>query len=81
VNYVRKEPVFDVADVAASFAACMDVLCAKLRRAWRSSAIRHWPSSEECREPHPARSGPALADEYDSLLLIPPQSLPPTMQP
>ncbi len=34
VNYVRKEPAFVVADVAASFvAACMDVLCAKIRRA------------------------------------------------
>ena len=43
VNYVRKEPGFVIADVAASFvAACMDVLCVKIRRAWRSSAIPPW---------------------------------------
>ncbi len=77
VNYVRKEPAFDVADVAASFVgACMDVLCAKVRRAL-----------EEFGDPALAIVGgvaasPILrdrardvADEFGSRLLIPPQSL------
>lgn len=77
VNYVRKEPGFVVADVAASFvAACMDVLCAKLRRAL-----------EEFGDPALAIVGGVaaspilrnrardLADEFGSQLLIPPQSL------
>ena len=77
VNYVRKEPAFDVADVAASFVgACMDVLCAKIRRAL-----------EEFGDPALAIVGgvaasPILrdrardvADEFGSRLLIPPQSL------
>jgi N6-L-threonylcarbamoyladenine synthase len=77
VNYVRKEPAFVVADVAASFvAACMDVLCAKIRRAL-----------EEFGDPALAIVGgvaaspilraraQALAGEFGSVLLIPPQSL------
>jgi N6-L-threonylcarbamoyladenine synthase len=77
VNYVRKEPSFVVADVAASFvAACMDVLCAKIRRAM-----------EEFGDPALAIVGgvaaspilrvraQSIADEFSSELLIPPQSL------
>ena len=77
VNYVRKEPAFVVADVAASFvAACMDVLCAKVRRAL-----------EEFGDPALAIVGgvaasPVLrvraqdiAAEFGSRLLIPPQAL------
>jgi N6-L-threonylcarbamoyladenine synthase len=77
VNYVRKEPAFVVADVAASFvAACMDVLCAKVRRAL-----------EEFGDPAVAIVGgvaaspilrqraQVLADEFGTRLLIPPQSL------
>ena len=70
-------------DVAASFvAACMDVLCAKIRRAL-----------EEFGDPALAIVGgvaaspilraraQALADEFGSALLIPPQSWPPTTRP
>jgi N6-L-threonylcarbamoyladenine synthase len=70
VNYVRKEPDFVVEDVAASFvAACMDVLCAKMRRAleefgdpaiWPSSAA--WPPARSCAPGPgcwPTNSGPA----------------------
>jgi N6-L-threonylcarbamoyladenine synthase len=77
VNYVRKDPGFVVADVAASFvAACMDVLCAKMRRAL-----------EEFGDPALAIVGgvaaspilraraQSLANEFGSQLLIPPQSL------
>jgi N6-L-threonylcarbamoyladenine synthase len=77
VNYVRREPRFEVADVAASFvAACMDVLCAKMRRAM-----------EQYGDPALAIVGgvaaspilrvraQAIADEFSCQLLIPPQSL------
>jgi N6-L-threonylcarbamoyladenine synthase len=77
VNYVRKEPRFEVADVATSFvAACMDVLCAKMRRAM-----------EQYGDPALAIVGgvaaspilrvraQAIADEFSCQLLIPPQSL------
>jgi N6-L-threonylcarbamoyladenine synthase len=77
VNYVRKNPSFVVADVATSFvAACMDVLCAKIRRAL-----------EEYGDPAVAIVGgvaaspilrqraQAVADEFGARLLIPPQSM------
>lgn len=77
VNYVRSEPEFDVEKVAASFvAACMDVLLAKLRRAL-----------EEFRDPALAIVGgvaaspilreraQALAGEFGTRLLIPPQAM------
>jgi N6-L-threonylcarbamoyladenine synthase len=77
VNYVRKEPAFDVADVAASFvAACMDVLCAKLRRALEEfgdpalAIVGGVAASPILRD-----RAQALADEFGSQLLIPPQSL------
>jgi N6-L-threonylcarbamoyladenine synthase len=77
VNYVRANPGAAVSDVAASFvAACMDVLCAKLRRAL-----------EEFGDPAMAIVGgvaaspilraraQTLADEFGTRLLIPPQSM------
>jgi N6-L-threonylcarbamoyladenine synthase len=77
VNYVRQHPDFVVEEVAASFvAACMDVLCGKVRRAL-----------EEFGDPAVAIVGgvaaspvlrsraQALADEFGSRLLIPPQAL------
>ncbi len=77
VNFVRANPGVPVTDVAASFvAACMDVLCAKLRRAL-----------EEFGDPALAIVGgvaaspilraraQTLADEYGTRLLIPPQSM------
>jgi N6-L-threonylcarbamoyladenine synthase len=77
VNYVRKTPEFVVADVAASFvAACMDVLCAKMRRALEEfgdpalAIVGGVAASPILRE-----RAQALADEFDTQLLIPPQSL------
>jgi N6-L-threonylcarbamoyladenine synthase len=77
VNYVRKEPNFVVADVAASFvAACMDVLCAKIRRALQEFAdpalaiVGGVAASPVLRE-----RARAIADEFGTQLLIPPQSL------
>jgi N6-L-threonylcarbamoyladenine synthase len=77
VNYVRKEPQFDVADVAASFvAACMDVLCAKMRRALEQfgdpalAIVGGVAASPILRQ-----RAAALADEFHSTLLIPPQAL------
>ena len=77
VNHVRADPGFSETEVAASFvAACMDVLCAKLRRAL-----------EEFGDPAMAIVGgvaaspvlraraQALADEFGTRLLIPPQSM------
>ncbi|HUC04632.1 MAG TPA: tRNA (adenosine(37)-N6)-threonylcarbamoyltransferase complex transferase subunit TsaD [Acidimicrobiales bacterium] len=77
VNYVRATPDFVIEDVAASFVgACMDVLCAKMRRAL-----------EEYGDPAVAIVGgvaaspvlraraQALAQEFGATLLIPPQSL------
>ena len=60
VNHVRADPGFSEAEVAASFvAACMDVLCAKLRRALEEFGD---PGRGHRRrgggEPHPARPGP-----------------------
>ena len=77
VNYVRKEPGFVVADVAASFvAACMDVLCVKIRRAMEEfgdpalAVVGGVAASPILRE-----RAQAIADEFGSQLLIPPQSL------
>jgi N6-L-threonylcarbamoyladenine synthase len=77
VNYARANPGFSETEVAASFvAACMDVLCAKLRRAL-----------DEFGDPAVAIVGgvaaspilraraQALADEFGAGLLIPPHSL------
>jgi len=77
VNYVRKEPGFVVADVAASFvAACMDVLCAKMRRAMEEfgdpalAIVGGVAASPILRD-----RARAIADEFSTQLLIPPQSL------
>jgi N6-L-threonylcarbamoyladenine synthase len=77
VNYVRKEPGFVVADVAASFvAACMDVLCVKIRRALEEfgdpalAVVGGVAASPILRE-----RAQAIADEFGSQLLIPPQRL------
>jgi N6-L-threonylcarbamoyladenine synthase len=77
VNYVRKEPGFVVADVAASFvAACMDVLCVKIRRALEEfgdpalAVVGGVAASPILRQ-----RAQAIADEFGSQLLIPPQSL------
>ena len=74
---MRKEPGFVVADVAASFvAACMDVLCAKIRRALEEfgdpalAIVGGVAASPILRE-----RAQAMADEFGSQLLIPPQSL------
>ena len=77
VNHVRANPSCSQTEVAASFvASCMDVLCAKLRRAL-----------EEYGDPAVAIVGgvaaspvlraraQALADEYGARLLIPPPAL------
>ena len=59
VNHVRADPGFSERDVAASFvAACMDVLCAKLRRAleeFGDPARGH--RRRRRRQPHPAGPG------------------------
>lgn len=77
VNYVRKEPDFVMADVAASFvAACMDVLCAKIRRAMEEfgdpalAIVGGVAASPILRD-----RARAIADAFSSELLIPPQSL------
>ena len=77
VNYVRKHPDFVVADVAASFvAACMDVLCVKIRRALEEfgdpalAVVGGVAASPILRD-----RARAIADEFGSQLLIPPQSL------
>jgi N6-L-threonylcarbamoyladenine synthase len=77
VNYVRKEPDFVIEDVAASFvAACMDVLCAKIRRALEEfgdpavSIVGGVAASPVLRE-----RATALAAEFGSRLLIPPHAL------
>jgi N6-L-threonylcarbamoyladenine synthase len=77
VNYVRKEPTFSVEDVAASFVgACMDVLCAKMRRALEefgdpALAIVGGVAAS----PILRRRAQELAEEFGTTLLIPPQSL------
>jgi N6-L-threonylcarbamoyladenine synthase len=77
VNYVRREPGFALDDVAASFVgACMDVLCAKIRRALEEfgdpalAIVGGVAASPILRQ-----RAQALADEFNSQLLIPPQSL------
>ncbi len=77
VNYVRKEPGFVVADVAASFVAvCMDVLCVKVRRALEEfgdpalAVVGGVAASPILRQ-----RAQAIADEFGTQLLIPPQSL------
>ncbi len=77
VNHVRAHPDVSEAEVAASFvAACMDVLCAKLRRALEEygdpavAVVGGVAASPVLR----ARAQ-ALADEFGARLLIPPQSL------
>jgi N6-L-threonylcarbamoyladenine synthase len=75
VNYVRSDPAFVVEEVAASFvAACMDVLVAKLRRALEEfgdpalAIVGGVAASPVLRD-----RARALADEFGTRLLIPPQ--------
>ena len=77
VNYTRADPDFSTGEVAASFvAACMDVLCAKLRRALEEfgdpalAIVGGVAASPILR----ARAR-ALADEFGATLLIPPQAM------
>jgi N6-L-threonylcarbamoyladenine synthase len=77
VNYVRTTPDYVVEDVAASFvAACMDVLCTKIRRALAEfgdeavAVVGGVAASPILRE-----RAQAVADEFGATLLIPPQSL------
>jgi N6-L-threonylcarbamoyladenine synthase len=77
VNYARGHPDFSAGEVAASFvAACMDVLCAKLRRALEefgdpALAIVGGVAASPILRTR-ARS---LADEFGATLLIPPQAM------
>jgi N6-L-threonylcarbamoyladenine synthase len=77
VNYVRKTPDFVIEDVAASFVgACMDVLCTKIRRALEKfgdggiAVVGGVAASPVLR-----KRAQELADEFGSVLLIPPQAL------
>jgi N6-L-threonylcarbamoyladenine synthase len=77
VNHVRANPGVPVTDVAASFvAACMDVLCAKLRRALKEfgdpavAIVGGVAASPILRS-----RAQTLADEFGTRLLIPPQSM------
>jgi N6-L-threonylcarbamoyladenine synthase len=77
VNYVRSNLAFEVEEVAASFvAACMDVLIAKLRRALEEfgdpalAIVGGVAASPVLRE-----RAQALAEEYGTRLLIPPQKM------
>ena len=77
VNYVRAAPDFVMEDVAASFvAACMDVLCTKIRRALEEfgdgavAVVGGVAASPILRQ-----RAQAVADEFGATLLIPPQSL------
>jgi N6-L-threonylcarbamoyladenine synthase len=77
VNHVRANPGFSETDVAASFvAACMDVVLAKLRRALEQfgdpavAIVGGVAASPILR----ARAH-ALADEFGTRLLIPPQAM------
>ena len=74
---MRADPGFSESEVAASFvAACMDVLCAKLRRALAEfgdpavAIVGGVAASPILR----ARAQ-ALADEFGARLLIPPQPM------
>jgi N6-L-threonylcarbamoyladenine synthase len=77
VNYVRTSPDFVVEDVAASFvAACMDVLCTKIRRAlaeFGDAAVA--VVGGVAASPILRQRAQAVADEFGATLLIPPQSL------
>ncbi|HEY2214902.1 MAG TPA: tRNA (adenosine(37)-N6)-threonylcarbamoyltransferase complex transferase subunit TsaD [Acidimicrobiales bacterium] len=77
VNYVRANPDFVLADVAASFVgACMDVLCAKISRALTEfgdpavAIVGGVAASPVLRQ-----RAQELVDSFGSRLLIPPQSL------
>ena len=77
VNHVRAHPGFSETEVAASFvASCMDVLCAKLRRALEEfddpalAIVGGVAASPVLR----ARAQ-ALTEEFGTRLLIPPQAL------
>jgi N6-L-threonylcarbamoyladenine synthase len=77
VNHVRGDRGFSEEDVAASFvAACMDVLIAKLRRALEEfgdpalAIVGGVAASPILRQ-----RAQALADEYGTRLLIPPQPM------
>jgi N6-L-threonylcarbamoyladenine synthase len=77
VNYVRSDPSFAVEEVAASFvAACMDVLIAKLRRALEEFADPALAIvGGVAASPILRARAQALADEYGTRLLIPPQAM------
>ncbi len=77
VNYVRKHPDFVMEDVAASFvAACMDVLCTKMRRALQEFADPALAIvGGVAASPILRQRAQELADEFGSRLLIPPQAL------
>lgn len=77
VNYVRQTPDFVMEDVAASFvAACMDVLCAKIRRALEEFGDRAVAVvGGVAASPVLRARAQELADEFGSALLIPPQSM------
>jgi N6-L-threonylcarbamoyladenine synthase len=77
VNQVRADPGFSEADVAASFvAACMDVLVAKLRRALEEFGDRALAIvGGVAASPILRARAHALAEEFGSRLLIPPQAM------
>ena len=77
VNYVRKTPDFVMDDVAMSFvSACMDVLCAKLRRALEEFGDEAFAVvGGVAASPILRARAQALADELGRTLLIPPVAL------
>ncbi len=77
VNYIRKTPDFVMDDVATSFvAACMDVLCAKLRRALEEFGDPAFAVvGGVAASPILRARAQALGDEFGSTLLIPPAAL------
>ena len=77
VNHVRANPDSSDTEVAASFvAACMDVLCAKLRRALEAFGDPAVAIVGGVAASPVLRAGAqVLADEFGTKLLIPPQSM------
>jgi N6-L-threonylcarbamoyladenine synthase len=77
VTYVRQTPDFVMEDVAASFVtACMDVLCAKIRRALEEFGDRAVAVvGGVAASPVLRQRAQAVADEFGCTLLIPPQAL------
>jgi N6-L-threonylcarbamoyladenine synthase len=77
VNYVRSNPTFAVEEVAASFvAACMDVLVSKLQRALEEFGDQALAIvGGVAASPVLRARAQALAEEFDTRLLIPPQAM------